>query len=339
MQAQDVWDFPCYVHNDGAGEGQGERPPHADVPHNGVPDDKGCASVRSIFRGASRLSHPATNTRTLGVIPRLVGESEECQHTASLTSWLHWDEDEEQDGGGKRPPVGHPPDAGHPLAGGQLAVSGGKTVVSVNRGMMSVAAETGAVAWCWSRSAGFSLTDKAAYLLESGRLEREGDPPWVLIGALPPSDDHFGPGGRLTWSGADGSMTGGGRFPVCPNTEVMFFGADSPVCEDSNQLVTTGRRDLRVVSRESFLCSSSNIRFLSSRTSAIFLYAFFSSCSTSPGELAVPSVGMAARRKMRLYARKVLLTGLTLKTFEVPKTWAEKLRQAKNPTLKNKLKG
>ena len=70
-----------------------------------------------------------------------------------------------------RPRVGHPP------AGGQLAAGGGKAVVSVNGGMVSLATEIGGVSWCGSRAAGFLLTDRAAYLFESCRLGVEGAPP------------------------------------------------------------------------------------------------------------------------------------------------------------------
>ena len=73
MRAQDVGYFPRYVCNSGSGKRHCERPLNADIPHNWVPDDQGRGSIRSVFRGASRLSHPATHTRAPGVVPHLVG--------------------------------------------------------------------------------------------------------------------------------------------------------------------------------------------------------------------------------------------------------------------------
>ena len=41
--------------------------------------------------------------------------------------------------------------------------------------------------------------------------------------------------------------------------EVVFCGANSLACEVSSQLVNARKRDLRVISRESFFCNSFDI--------------------------------------------------------------------------------
>ncbi|KAM3615548.1 uncharacterized protein V6R79_003980 [Siganus canaliculatus] len=72
MGAQDVRYFSRHFSNSGSGERHRYRPPHVDVPHDGVPDDQGFGSVRSVLWEGSQLSHPShpvTHTRTSGVIP------------------------------------------------------------------------------------------------------------------------------------------------------------------------------------------------------------------------------------------------------------------------------
>lgn len=60
VRNQDVWDFLQNIHNSGPGEGQGERPPQADVPDDGVADDKRRGPVSE---GSSRSVGPVVPVR------------------------------------------------------------------------------------------------------------------------------------------------------------------------------------------------------------------------------------------------------------------------------------